>query len=684
MVDLIKNFKSGPLDVYRKKSTFDWKKLKLFLESEEVIKYENDLYEELQQYSEFRGNNVTVQRTFEEERIVAARQSNLLRNIKLLSLEYTIQNFKFPTTANRIRTQFIPSAAIKFTVSNTLFVNAIYSLGTGRHVKFITDIENGKISGCYCLTEIGHGSNAKGMQTTATYNKERQVFILNSKDFQAAKCWAGGLGQTATHALVYAHLIVNDVNQGLHCFIVPVRDPDTLLAYPGITVGDMGVKIGLNGIDNGFLILNNYEIPRENLLNKLGDITDDGQYVTPFKDKNKRHGAALGTLSGGRVMITAMCEAYCTKALTIALRYAAIRRQFGPTEDNEVSLLEYQTHQYRLFPHLATTYVLRVFSTWLVEALYKFNIETALGSNKDEQAALGMEIHAISSASKAVAGWITKYAIQECRETCGGHGYLKAAGIGSIRDDHDANLTYEGENYVLIQQNSNWLLKLWPLILNKQEISSPLESINFLTEALNILEHSKFNIHNIEEICSPKAIIDIYQWLVCYLLKKTYTSLQDKLTSQSHFWAKSSIQVFKAKNLSTAFIQHLMLQIMLQKINEAPEKPIRDVLLKLFALFGLCSLEGHISTLYEGCFATTPQLATLREEAILMLCSNIKNDAIALIDVIAPPDFILNSVLGSSDGEVYKRLQTAIFSSPQSMSRPSWWEELKPVAKCKL
>lgn len=57
--------------------------------------------------------------------------------------------------------------------------------------------------------------------------------------------------------------------------------------------------------------------------------------------------------------------------------------------------------------------------------LYKFNIETVLGSNKEQNAALGIEIHGISSASKAVAGWITKFAIQECRETCGGHGYLK-------------------------------------------------------------------------------------------------------------------------------------------------------------------------------------------------------------------------------------------------------------------
>lgn len=157
------------------------------------------------------------------------------------------------------------------------------------------------------------------------------------------------------------------------------------------------------------------------------------------------------------------------------------------------------------------------------------------------------------------------------------------------------------------------------------------------------------------------------------MLEKTYTSLQNHLLNKSLFWAKSSIQVFKAKNLSIAFIevsiigiilrhnimlyilifQHLMLQRMLNKINEASEKSIKDVLHKLFALFGLCSLEKHISTLYEGSFTTSPQLAMLREEAILMLCSALKDDAIALIDVIAPPDFILNSVLGASDGEVH-------------------------------
>lgn len=88
----------------------------------------------------------------------------------------------------------------------------------------------------------------------------------------------------------------------------------------------------------------NYEIPKDNLLNKLGDVTERGEYITPFKDPSKRHGAALGALSAGRVVITGICAAYGVKALTIAVRYAAVRQQFGPPQGPEVPILEYQTH----------------------------------------------------------------------------------------------------------------------------------------------------------------------------------------------------------------------------------------------------------------------------------------------------------------------------------------------------
>lgn len=194
------------------------------------------------------------------------------------------------------------------------------------------------------MTEIGHGSNVSGIQTTATYNPTSDEFILHTPDFEAAKCWAGALGQMASHAAVYAQLILNEENYGYHVFLVPIRDPHTLIPYPGIVVGDMGEKIGLNGVDNGFLAFNNYTIPRTNLLNKLADVTNEGEYIAIVKNPKRRLEVSLGSLSAGRIMITVMAEGLATKALTIALRYAGVRKQFGPNSDEEVPILEYQTH----------------------------------------------------------------------------------------------------------------------------------------------------------------------------------------------------------------------------------------------------------------------------------------------------------------------------------------------------
>jgi hypothetical protein len=80
-------------------------------------------------------------------------------------------------------------------------------------------------------------------------------------------------------------LFLKGVSHGLHIFIVPIRDPYTMRSMPGVIVGDMGPKIGLNGVDNGFATFNNVRVPSENLLNKTGDVTPEGVYITPFKVK---------------------------------------------------------------------------------------------------------------------------------------------------------------------------------------------------------------------------------------------------------------------------------------------------------------------------------------------------------------------------------------------------------------
>lgn len=75
---------------------------------------------------------------------------------------------------------------------------------------------------------------------------------MNTPDIEAAKCWCGNMGKIATHAVVYAQLYTPDGScHGLHPFIVPLRDPNSHMPYPGLTIGDMGRKIGQNGVSNG-------------------------------------------------------------------------------------------------------------------------------------------------------------------------------------------------------------------------------------------------------------------------------------------------------------------------------------------------------------------------------------------------------------------------------------------------
>lgn len=112
-------------------------------------------------------------------------------------------------------------------------------------------------------------------------------------------------------------------------------------------------------------------------------------------------------------------------------------------------------------------------------------------------------MHAISSSGKPLFSWIFQAGIQNCRESCGGHGYLKASRLGELRNENDARCTYEGENSVLIQQTSKWLLSLYENMETKN-MNFPLGSVDFLSRFREIL-NTKFTQKSVEETLKPKG-----------------------------------------------------------------------------------------------------------------------------------------------------------------------------------
>lgn len=197
-----------------------------------------------------------------------------------------------------------------------------------------------------------------------------------------------------------------------------------------------------------------------------------------------------------------MACTYLVKAITIAIRYSGARKQFGPDENGpEFPVLEYQSQQYRLFPHLASAYAINTFSRWLAPTYHDTLIRGVMG---EDVALAAMEMHALSSAVKPVCTWSARNGIQDCRESCGGHGYLKASQLGELRNDNDANITYEGENAVLTQQASNWLLNVWRKGANAFKEASPLGSADFLADFDQLMK-LKFNYKTIDDVLDPKS-----------------------------------------------------------------------------------------------------------------------------------------------------------------------------------
>ncbi|XP_012224250.1 peroxisomal acyl-coenzyme A oxidase 3 [Linepithema humile] len=667
---LIMDLPSGPLDVYRKRATFDWKSFKLALEGEDDIRFQKKLWGLVKTHPAFQRS--TRQLTLDELRQRCNAQIQALYTNDLDPV-HGRKNFLYVV-------QLDGSLSVKMGVLYGMVPNTLLVLGTEQHHQMVAEFGIQNYIGCFALTEISHGTNAKGMRTTATYDIATRSFILHTPDFEAAKCWSGGLGKSSTHALIFAQLITPDgVNHGLHPFIVPIRNPSTHLPFLGVTVGDMGEKIGLNGVDNGFLIFNKYSVSHSCLLNRTADVTEDGKYVLALKDERKRFGSSLGALSRGRVTITVMCAHYMTLALTIAIRYCSVRKQFGPTEENELPVIEYQSQQWRLFPHLAEMYAIKIFSNHFCNIIMELDNNT-LEENENSNADAGMEIHALSSATKPLCSWIARDAIQDCRESCGGHGYLKMSRLGDIRAENDANCTYEGENNVLIQQASNWLLSQWANVINGRFVSSPLGSVDFLNDAERIL-NTKFNQITMQDTLRPENLMLALRWLVCYYLKKTYQRVEVlKSNNASDFDAKNNSQSFLARTLSLVYGEHFLMAYFIKYLQDPKWKANeRKVLIELCTLFGAVTLEKRVGDLYEGGYVfPNSNITSFLREGIIILCKSLVDNAVALTDAVAPPDFVINSPLGMSDGEVYEHMRKWFFENKENFERASWWNELRP------
>lgn len=472
--------------------------------------------------------------------------------------------------------------AVKFGVQFGLFGGAIYRLGSAYHQdKYAKAIGDASLLGCFAMTETGHGSNVKDIETTATYNHVEKSIVIHSPTFTSGKEYIGN-GLHGHIAVVFAQLIVAGFNQGVHAIIVPYRKENGSLCE-GIKVEDCGHKMGLNGIDNVRMWFSNITVPKENLLNRYGDVEDNGQYSSTIENGNRRFFTMLGALVGGRICVGLGATNAAKTALAIAIKYAHRRRQFSPEDEQEESLImDYPTHQHRLIPLLAKTIVYH-------NALSKLTAQFASHTEEDIR-----KIETKAAGLKALATWLCTKTIQECREACGGKGYLRENRLADLKADTDIFTTFEGDNTVLLQLVAKGLLTEFKQSFHEDGFKSTLkyigDKIRFTLAEYNVYKSRKTDEDHIQ---SEAFISDALR----YREKKILVSLADRMKAYidaempSHdAFLKSQVHMVDA---ARAYIERLAYREMVKRLDELPAGYEKSVLEKINKFYALSLIMDH-------------------------------------------------------------------------------------------
>ncbi|KAK9274523.1 hypothetical protein L1049_021772 [Liquidambar formosana] len=384
-----------------------------------------------------------------------------------------------------------------------MFIPAIKGQGTDdQQKKWLPLAYKMQIIGCYAQTELGHGSNVQGLETTATFDPETDEFIIHSPTLTSSKWWPGGLGKISTHAVVYARLITDGRDHGVHGFIVQLRSLDDHSSLPGITVGDIGMKFGngaYNTMDNGVLRFDHVRIPRDQMLMRVSQVTREGKY----RQSDVPRQLVYGTMVYVRQTIVSDASCALSRAVCIATRYSAVRRQFGSQNGGqETQVIDYKTQQSRLFPLLASAYAFRFVGEWL-KWLYT-DVTQRLQANDFSTLP---EAHACTAGLKSLTTTATADGIEECRKLCGGHGYLCSSGLPELFAVYVPACTYEGDNVVLLLQVARFLMKT---VSQLGSAKQPVGTTAYMGRVEHLLK-CRCDVQKAEDWLQPSVVMEAFE-----------------------------------------------------------------------------------------------------------------------------------------------------------------------------
>jgi acyl-CoA oxidase len=542
--------------------------------------------------------------------------------------------------------------------------------------------------GCYAQTELGHGSNVRGLETTATFTKGHDddgSFIINSPTLTSTKFWPGTLGRTANYAIVMARLIDgSNIDRGVHNFLVQLRSEADHTLLPGVTTGDIGPKIGYNNMDNGYARFNNVVIPRRNCAMRFITVTREGEFI-PKKSANTDAASKIVYLTMMQVRAHIVNEASKNLAMacTIAVRYSAVRRQGyrGNDKSTELQVLDYKQQQHRIFPLLAASYGFFFTGKKVMTRLKDIELRLLDPASAVSKVQVS-DIHASSSCLKSYTTMVTADGIEECRKACGGHGFLACSGLPELFLTYLQSPTVEGDNHMLPQQVVKVLLKVVTAVqknntkLLQEYTASECDCASLIPSIRACLNSRSPKVEQ-----SAHNLLNL-QWLqgaFCHRAARLLVEVAAKLHQYTHgqgvpfddAWNMCLIQMAR---VSRAYAQFLLLRNFTQGIQAERSRGTLGpsevrILEDLALLLGAYWMEQYLGDFLEDGYVDF-QLSHSVRDHVARLLDEIRPNAVGLVDARDFSDFRLKSALGRYDGNVYPAIMEAAKRDPLNSQEP--------------
>lgn len=540
------------------------------------------------------------------------------------------------------------SLMVKAGVQWGLFGGAVQLLGTeAHHERYLRRIKDLELLGCFAMTEHGHGSDVQHLRTTAAYDPDAAEFVINTPDRDAMKEYIGNAARDGHAAVVFAQLVTRGEARGVHAFVVPIRD-EAGAAAPGVTIEDCGPKAGLNGVDNGRLAFDHVRVPREALLNRFGDVAEDGTYSSPIEGDARRFFTMLGTLIRGRVSVGGVAGSATKRALALAVRYAEARRQFATPDGEEVVILDYLGHQRKLLPALATTYALHFAQDELVAALHDASSESSESSDSSSSSSSSgaseirqRRLESRAAGLKVANTWHATATIQAAREACGGAGYLAENLLPALKADTDVFTTFEGDNTVLLQLVAKGLLTEYKDAFGSL---SPLATARFVAERVldAVAERTAARkiVDRLTEGDDREALFD-REWQL-KLFQDREEHVLEGVADRLRRAGKDPFSMFNAAQdhvlrAGRVHVDRLVLEAFAGAIKRCQDPDAKALLERVCDLYALANIEAD-----RAWFLEHGRLSAGRSKAVIAavnaLCAELRPHARTLVDAFGIPE----------------------------------------------